>query len=207
MNNHRSSPEGGIFIVISAPSGTGKTSICREMFRMFPNLRFSVSYTTRRPRPNEIDGQDYHFISEREFLEGIERGEFAEWTENYGNYYGTSKKTMMTFLEQGCDLILDVESAGAKALKENFSPGVFIFIMPPSLEELKVRLRKRGSESDDALERRLRNALNEIKEIGLYDYVIFNDNLEAAVDRFRSIYVAEKCRRERLHQRIKDFFN
>lgn len=173
---------------------------------MFPNLRFSVSYTTRKPRPNEIDGQDYHFVSELEFKEGIQRGDFAEWTENYGNFYGTSKKAMTIFLKQGSDLILDVESAGAKALKDNFGPGVFIFILPPSLDELKVRLHGRGSESDEAMQKRLRNALNEIKGIGLYDYVIFNDNLETAIDRFKSIYIAEKCRRERLQERIKDFF-
>jgi len=172
---------------------------------MFPNLRFSVSYTTRRPRPNEIDGQDYYFISEEEFRAGIDRGEFAEWTENYGHYYGTSKKTMASFWEQGCDLILDIESAGAKTLKKNFAAGIFVFILPPSLDELKVRLRKRGSEGDEALQKRLRNAINEIKEIDLYDYVIFNDNLETAVDRFKSIYMAEKCRRERLQERIKDF--
>jgi guanylate kinase len=207
LSDHRATLNGGLFIVVSAPSGTGKTSICREILKMFPNLRFSVSYTTRKPRPNEVDGQDYHFIAEKEFLDGIERGEFAEWTENYGHFYGTSKKTMNAFLEQGCDLILDIESAGARALKNHFGPGVFIFILPPSLDELKVRLRKRGSESDDALQKRLRNALNEMKEIGLYDYIIFNDNLEAAVDRFKSIYIAEKCRRERLQKRINAFFN
>jgi len=207
LSDRRSARNGGLFIVVSAPSGTGKTSICREILKLFPNIRFSVSYTTRKPRPNEVDGHDYYFISEKEFLDGIERGEFAEWTENYGHYYGTSKKTMAAFLEQGCDLILDIESAGAKTLKNHFGPGVFIFILPPSLDELKVRLRKRGSESDDALQKRLRNALNEIREIGLYDYIIFNDNLETAIDRFKSIYVAEKCRRERLQKRINDFFN
>jgi guanylate kinase len=168
LNKHLSFHEEGLFIVVSAPSGSGKTSICREILKMFPNLRFSVSYTTRKPRANEIDGQDYHFVSELEFKEGIQRGDFAEWTENYGNFYGTSKKAMAAFLEQGSDLILDVESAGAKALKDNFGPGVFIFILPPSLDELKVRLHGRGSESDEAMQKRLRNALNEIKGIDLY---------------------------------------
>jgi len=206
LNKHLARHEEGLFIVVSAPSGSGKTSICREILKMFPDLRFSVSYTTRKPRPSEIDGQDYHFVSEAEFKEGIQRGDFAEWTENYGNFYGTSKKAMTAFLNQGNDLILDVESAGAKALKDCFGPGVFIFILPPSLDELKARLRGRGSESDEAMQKRLRNALNEIKGIDLYDYVIFNDNLEEAIDRFKSIYIAEKCRRERLQERIKDFF-
>jgi guanylate kinase len=195
----------GLFIVVSAPSGTGKTSIVKELLKMCPNVRFSVSSTTRPPRPGEVDGRDYHFISEGEFREGIAAGEFAEWVENFGRLYGTSGKTMKTFLDQGFDLILDVEPRGARSLKKNYPGGIFVFILPPSLGELKARLGGRGAESEEAINRRLASAVDEIREIGLYDYVVFNDRLEDAVDHLRSIYVAEKSRRERLAGRIEGF--
>ena len=135
-------------MVVSAPSGTGKTSICRGILRLFPSVRFSVSCTTRPPRPDETIGQDYDFISEEEFRERIDRGEFVEWVENYGQFYGTSKKTMNAFLTQGYDLILDIERRGAKAIREQYPRGIFIFILPPSLSELKSRMSLRGESAD-----------------------------------------------------------
>jgi guanylate kinase len=194
----------GLLIVLSAPSGAGKTTICREILRMFPDVRFSVSTTTRPPRPGEVDGKDYHFVSKEEFRERIDRGEFIEWVENYGQLYGTSKKTMDVFLERGHDLILDIEPRGAKAIREHYPRGVFILILPPSLAELKSRLGKRG-ESAAIMERRLRTALDEIREALWYDYVVFNERLDEAVDRFRAVYIAEKCRRDRHAERIAAF--
>jgi guanylate kinase len=194
----------GLLIVLSAPSGAGKTSICREILRMFPDIRFSVSSTTRLPRPGEVDGKDYLFISKEEFRERIDGGEFIEWVENYGQLYGTSKTTMDAFLERGHDLILDIEPRGAKAIREHYPRGVFILILPPSLAELKSRLAKRG-ESSAVMECRLRTALDEIREALWYDYVIFNERLDDAVDRFRAVYIAEKCRRERHAGRIAAF--
>jgi guanylate kinase len=196
----------GLFIVVSAPSGTGKTSICREVLRSYPDIRFSISYTTRPPRPGEVDGKDYFFISETDFRQRINGGDFAEWAENYGYYYGTSKKTMTSFLESGYDLILDIEPAGARTLKKSFSFGVFVFILPPSLDELKMRLQRRGFEDEEAMCRRLNRALNEVKEVEWYDYVIFNENLDEAIGQLKSIYIAEKSRRERLEEKIKVFF-
>ena len=195
----------GLLMVVSAPSGAGKTSICRRIMKMFPDVRFSVSSTTRPPRPGEVDGRDYIFLPEADFRERIARGEFVEWVENYGQLYGTSKKTMDTFLEQGYDLLLDVEPRGAKAIREQYPRGVFIFILPPSLSELKARLVKRG-ESGAVMERRLRTSLDEIREALWYDYIIFNDRLSDAVDRFRAVYVAEKSRRERCIEGIEAFF-
>lgn len=195
----------GLLLVVSAPSGAGKTSICRRIMRMFPDVRFSVSCTTRPPRPGEVDGKDYIFLSEAEFREGIARGEFVEWVENYGQLYGTSKKTMDAFLEQGHDLLLDIEPRGARAIREQYPRGVFIFILPPSLSELKARLAKRG-ESDAVMEKRLRTSLDEIREALWYDYIIFNEKLNDAVDRFRAVYVAEKSRRERCTERIEALF-
>jgi guanylate kinase len=195
----------GLYIVVSAPSGTGKTSILREFLKMYPNLLFSVSYTTRPRRPGEKDGKDYYFISEEAFKDKLDRGEFAEWEENYGYLYGTSSKTMKEFLQKRFDLVLDLDWRGAKTLKKNYPGGVFVFILPPSTSELEKRLRGRGVESKQDIDKRLAKALDGIKETIWYDYLIFNDNLETAVDTLRSIYVAEKSRRERLAHKIKDF--
>jgi guanylate kinase len=196
----------GLLLVVSAPSGAGKTSICREFLRMFPDVRFSVSCTTRPPRPGEVDGRDYLFISKEEFRARIARGEFVEWVENYGEFYGTAKKTMDAFLAQGSDLILDIEPRGAKAIREHYPNGIFIFILPPSLAELKSRLANRG-ESVAVVERRLRTSLDEIREALWYDYTVFNERLDEAVDRFRAVYIAEKCRRDRLQDRITTLFD
>jgi len=195
----------GLYVVVSAPSGTGKTSILREVLRMCPNLLFSVSYTTRPRRPGEKDGKDYYFITEEAFKDKLDRGEFAEWEENYGYIYGTSSKTMKEFLQKGFDLVLDIDWRGAKTLKKNYPGGVFVFILPPSTDELEKRLRGRGVESKQNIDKRLAKALDEIKEIIWYDYLIFNDHLETAVDTLRSIYVAEKSKRERLAYKIKEF--
>lgn len=172
---------------------------------MFPALRFSVSCTTRPPRPGEVDGRDYHFITPEAFRERIARGEFVEWVENYGQLYGTSKKTLDAFLDQGCDLLLDIEPRGAKAIREAYPEAVCIFILPPSLGELKARMARRG-ESAEVMERRLRTSLDEIREAMWYHYIIFNDRLPEAVDRFRAVYLAEKSRRERCASRIAAFF-
>lgn len=198
----RSSKE-GLFIVVSAPSGAGKTSVCKGILKMLPNVRFSVSYTTRPPRPGEENGKDYYFVSESEFRKRIEEGEFAEWAENYGHLYGTSNRAMRDFLAKGYDLLLDTDPKGAKELKERYPGGIFVFILPPSMCELKARLRKRGFDEEDIVERRFKMAMDEIKEIVWYDYIIINDDLDSAIDHFRCIYVAEKSRRERLMEKLK----
>jgi guanylate kinase len=195
----------GLLMIISAPSGAGKTSICRKIVQMFPNLHFSVSHTTRLPRPGEADGKDYLFVSEEEFRSRISRGEFVEWVENYGQLYGTSKKAMDAFLEQGYDLILDIEPRGAKVIREQYPSSISVFILPPSLSDLKSRLAKRG-ESAVVRERRLRTSLDEIREALWYDYIIFNERLDEAVDRVRAVYIAEKSRRTRCMERIEAFF-
>jgi guanylate kinase len=205
LSDAESKRQPGLLMVVSAPSGAGKTSICREILRRFPNVRFSVSYTTRPPRPGERIGKDYEFISVEEFRERIDRGEFAEWVENYGQLYGTSKETMDAFLTQGYDLILDIEPRGAKAIREHYPRGVFIFILPPSLSDLKSRLSLRG-ESAAVMERRLRSSLDEIREALWYDYIVFNETLEEAVDQFQAVYIAERSRRNRFAERIKAFF-
>jgi len=200
-------PLEGMFIAVTGPSGSGKTSVCKALLGMFPQLRFSVSLTTRPPRPSEADGRDYHFISEDEFRDRIRRGDLIEWAENYGQLYGTSREDMQAALREGHDLLLDVDTRGARALKKVLPGGIFVFVVPPSIEVLERRLRSRGSETEETIRRRFDNALAEIRENVWYDYVVMNDELDAAIDRLRAIYVAELCRRERMMVKIKPFFD
>jgi guanylate kinase len=196
-----------MFIAVTGPSGSGKTSVCKALLEMYPQLRFSVSLTTRPPRPTEADGKDYHFISEAEFRDRIRSGDLIEWAENYGQLYGTSRESMSVALKEGHDLLLDVDTRGARALKKTWPGGIFVFVIPPSIEVLENRLRSRGSETEETIRRRFNNALAEIREIVWYDYVVMNDELDAAIDCLRAIYVAEKCRREHMMVKIKPFFD
>jgi len=194
--------EKGLILVISAPSGAGKTTICGEFLKEAPHVRFSVSSTTRKPRRGEVEGREYHFISEEQFREGIAKDEFIEWEINYGNLYGTSKGHITGLLEEGCDILFDVDTRGAKNLKTLYPDAVFVFILPPSMDTLKERLGKRGSERGEPLEARLERAMQEMGENKRYDYVIFNDTIQVSVDILRSIYIAEKNRRIRLNEKI-----
>ena len=195
----------GLFIVVSGPSGTGKSSICQRLLKSCPEIKFSVSYTSRPPRPKEINGKDYYFISRADFQARIKKGEFVEWVENYGHLYGTSWKTMEEFLQKGNDLLLDIELRGAKKIKQRFKSGVFVFVLPPSRAELLKRLERRGHATNEVIRSRLVQAEHELKEISWYDYVIFNEKLKNAVDQLRSIYIAQKCRKSSLLDRIKQF--
>ena len=196
----------GLIIVLSAPSGAGKSSICRKTLAACPLLEFSVSHTSRKPRPNEVDGKDYHFITHEDFEKRISQGEFVEWVENYGNFYGTSVKSMNDVLNSGRDLLLDIEPRGAGAIKKKFPDAVFVFVLPPSLEELLNRLEKRGHESPDAIKTRFAQAERELKEVLWYDYVIFNEDLEKAIKQMIAIYRAEKCKISRLSGKLDRFF-
>jgi guanylate kinase len=194
----------GLFIVVSAPSGAGKSSICQGLMKAFPEIKFSVSYTSRSPRPNEVNGTDYYFISSGEFQERISKGDFIEWVD-YGNLYGSSRKFMEDFVRDGGDLLLDIEPRGAKKIKQEFKGGIYVFVLPPSRTDLLKRLEKRGHETDDVIQKRFEQAESELKEISWYDYVIINKDLETAVNQLISIYIAEKCKRSRLRNEIKEF--
>lgn len=197
--------EKGLFIVVSAPSGAGKSSICKRLLTACPEIRFSVSCTSREPRPGEINGKDYYFISRDEFQRRIKQNEFVEWIENYGDLYGTSAKSMEEFAEKGQDLLLDIEPRGAKRVKQAFKKGIYVFVLPPSRSELLKRLEKRGYETDAAIKTRFAQAEREFKEISWYDYIIFNEDLETAANQLIAIYVAEKCKRNRLKSKIKEY--
>ena len=196
----------GLIVVLSAPSGTGKSSICRKVLAACPMMEFSVSYTSRLPRPNEINGKDYHFIDRRDFQRRIDQGEFVEWVENYGNFYGTSIEATQNVLNQGKDLLLDIEPRGARAIKNKFPDAVFVFVLPPSLDELLKRLEKRGHESPESIKTRFSQAERELKEVLWYDYAIFNEDLETAIKQMIAVYRAEKCKINRLHGKIDYFF-
>ncbi|MCK7511073.1 MAG: guanylate kinase [Desulfobacterales bacterium] len=195
----------GLFIVVSAPSGAGKSSICQRLLQACPEIKFSVSYTSRPPRPDEVNGKDYYFISREEFQARIDQGEFVEWVENYGHLVRVFQKTMEEFLHDGQDLLLDIEPRGARKIKQTFKGGIYVFVLPPSRLELLKRLEGRGHETKEVIQSRFDQAESELKEISWYDYVIFNNDLETAVNQLISIYVAQKCKRSRLQDEIKEF--
>jgi guanylate kinase len=196
----------GLIIVVSAPSGTGKSTICRRLLAACPEIKFSVSLTSRTPRPSEINGKDYHFISREDFQRRIDEGEFVEWVENYGQFYGTSVKVINDTLNHGKDLLLDIEPRGAKAIKKQFPDAVFVFVLPPSPDELLKRLKKRGHESQEDIKIRFSQSNSELKEVLWYDYTIFNEDLETAIFQMISIYHAEKCKTNRLCGKIDRVF-
>ena len=192
----------GLLIVISAPSGTGKTTLCHMLLEEFSNMEFSISYTTRKPRLGELNGRDYFFVDRRTFEKMIEEGDFLEWAEVYGNLYGTSKSQVLKALEEGKDILLDIDTQGALQVKKNFPEAVLIFILPPSLKELERRLRKRGTDDEETIRKRLQIARKEIGKALEYDYLVVNDILEVAFERLRSIITAEKCKTDRLSGEI-----
>ncbi len=187
----------GILFVVSAPSGAGKTSLCRELVDSFNDLRQSVSFATRKCRQGEVDGVDYHFVTSETFQTMIDQQQFAEWAEVHGNFYGTSLQTLENAAENGIDLLLDIDCQGAAQIKKNFQRGVFIFILPPDYDVLEKRLRHRGTETDDVIQRRLANARKEIPEARWYDYLVVNDDFESAKKRLIAIVTAERCRSDR----------
>lgn len=194
----------GVLFVISAPSGAGKSSLCKEIVDIIPGLRHSVSYTTRAMRPGEVDGIDYHFVDAATFAEMIAADAFAEWAEVHGNRYGTALATLDAARQGGSDLLLDIDCQGAIQLKEKQGQGVNIFILPPSLPELDRRLRERQTDSNAVIERRLANARGEIAQAGWYDYWVFNDDFNLALEQLKSIIIAETCRAARYHGVVED---
>lgn len=196
----------GILYVISAPSGAGKSTLCRELLDIFPELRHSVSFTTRKPRPGEVDGRDYFFVTREEFLRMVAVDGFAEWAEVHGNLYGTSIATLRESREAGVDILLDIDCQGAAQLKEKQVEGVNIFILPPSYRELRHRLEGRNSDSPETIEMRIANAVGEIREARWYDYIVVNDIFSRAVEDLKAIIVAERHRTGLIIESLPDEF-
>lgn len=182
----------GIPFVVSAPSGTGKTTVCRAVVERDPGIEFSVSHTTRPRRPGERDGVDYHFVSPAAFLRLVEQGAFVEHAEYAGQRYGTSVHSLDAPLAEGMDLLLEVEVQGAAQLREKRADAVFIFLLPPSLAELEQRLRGRGTDSEDAVNLRLAAVRRELRAVSDFDYAVVNDDLEATIEAVRAIVAAER---------------
>ena len=189
---HRTCP-----VVLSAPSGAGKTTIARALVQDVEKMAFSVSATTRPAREYEVDGKDYQFLSEPEFRAMIETDELVEWAEVHGHLYGTSRKAVQAALDDGKFLILDVDVQGAMQMRERVPDAVLVFVLPPSAAVLVERLRERGTEGEDTLRRRIENARGELGQAARFDYIVVNDNLERAIDEVRGIVWAEGRRRER----------
>lgn len=185
----------GLLLVISSPSGAGKTTLSRRLVRSHPELRFSVSYTTRPPRAGEVDGVDYHFVSDEEFQAMAARGEFAEWALVYGRRYGTATRTVRQALDRHEQVLFDVDVQGAASLMRQFPREArLLFILPPSLGVLEHRLRSRATDALDVIERRLQKAREELAQAGRYDYVVLNDDLERAYAEVEAVYLTERAR-------------
>lgn len=186
----------GMLIVLSAPSGTGKSTVLAKLLAQRPDIHFSVSMTTRSPREGEVDGVDYHFVERAEFEKAIEEDGFLEFAQYAGNYYGTSRKTVREHLDRGENVLLEIEVQGAANVIKKCPEAVTIFLAPPSLEELERRLRGRGTDPEEVIRRRLDIARSELREIPHYRYLIINDTVDHAVDEILSVLTAESCRTE-----------
>jgi len=184
----------GLLFIISGPSGVGKGTIRKEILQIFPELKYSVSANTRSPRKDEQEGIDYYFVTKEKFESMIRENKFAEWAIVHGEYKGTPIDFLIEQRKKGSDIILEIDVQGARQIKEKFPEGIFIFIAPPSWKDLVERLQKRGTETKKDLEKRLDDAFNEIKQIGNYDYIVINDELEMAVKEVESIIIAERCK-------------
>lgn len=196
----------GLLLVVSGPSGAGKGTICKALLNKNDQIKLSVSATTRKPRNGEVHGVNYFFIEKEEFAKMIENGEFLEYAQIYDNFYGTSKAAIIECLEKGQDVILEIEMQGARQIKEVYPEGVFIFVLPPSLEELKSRIVGRGTETQEEIEKRFSCAFEEINQIVNYDYFIVNEDIEKSVSDVEAIICAEKNKVTRYKNNIIDKF-
>ncbi|OIJ09847.1 guanylate kinase [Anaerobacillus arseniciselenatis] len=195
--------ERGLLIVLSGPSGVGKGTVCGALRQQDTDILYSVSATTRSPREGEIDGVNYFFKTRDDFEEMIKNDKLLEWAEYVGNYYGTPVDYVEKTLSEGKDIILEIEVQGALKVRQQFPEGVFIFLMPPSLAELRSRIVNRGTESEDLINNRMTVAKDEIEMMDKYDYVVENDVVDLAVERIKAIVVAEHCRKDRLIEKYK----
>lgn len=195
----------GQLFVVSGPSGVGKGTICNRILEE-ADIEFSVSMTTRAPRAGEVDGESYYFVEIEEFKKNIEEGGFLEYAQVYGNYYGTPLKQTMELIEAGKDVLLDIDIQGALNVKKTYPKGVFIFILPPSMTELRKRITGRGSETEETLKVRMGETLKEVSYVDKYDYCVVNGDLDEAVHRVKSILVAEHSRvSEDIHELIEKY--
>ncbi|WP_019533649.1 guanylate kinase [Paenibacillus ginsengihumi] len=202
-NQYVSPAERGILIVLSGPSGVGKGTVCKALRGKAPELVYSVSATTRSPREGEVDGVNYFFKTREQFQRLIDEDQMLEWAEYVGNLYGTPRKFVEDTLAEGKDIILEIEVQGALKVRQKFPEGVFIFLLPPSMNELQNRIEGRGTESEESIRSRMSVAMEEIRLMEHYDYAIVNDQVDLACSRIQAIIAAEHCRKDRMVNKIK----
>ena len=195
--------EEGLLLIISGPAGVGKGTACQALCRENSWLYYSVSLTTRPPRPGERDGVNYLFVNEADFIAQRDGGQLLEWACVHGNYYGTPARLVEQMRKQGRDVILEIDTQGAQQIRRNITDGVFIFLLPPTMQDLLKRIHHRGADAPDAIKRRFANAFQELKELEKYDYLVINKEIEAAVSNIKAIIAAEKCRVRRHHGFLK----
>src|SRR5499425_3240756 len=194
----------GTLVVVSAPSGAGKTTLCHEVRTLVPDLYYSVSYTTRDPRPGETHGTDFFFVSDGQCTAMRGRDEFAEWAQVHGHLYGTPVKALEGALGRGSDVLLDIDTHGARQLRQRYPEAVSVFVMAPSMKDLEARLRERNSDAPVEIARRLTRAREEIAAWRQYDYLIINRDVKEAVDQLATVIEAERCRTNRLTLKFPD---
>jgi guanylate kinase len=187
-----------VLLIVSSPSGAGKTTLCHRLLAEFPDARFSVSHTTRRPRLGEVDGRDYHFVEPDAFEAMIREDAFIEWAHVHGNRYGTAHAEISAAATDRCDVVFDVDFQGAAQIKGKYPEAAAVFVLPPSLEELRRRLESRGTETKESLERRFKAAIDEISHHAEFDYLLVNDDVDTAYDRLRAVLLAERIRNRRV---------
>jgi len=198
-------PSRGRIFIVSAPSGSGKSTLVARLLVEVPDLVFSISYTTRRPRGGEQNGVEYFFVAESVFEKMIDEGQFVEYARVFDHYYGTARHMLEAVLEQGKDMLLDIDTEGASQVKTRLPDAVSIFIMPPSFEALHERLKRRQLDNEETIQKRLRWASQvEVSRFRNYDYVVINEDIKLFLDLMRSIVAAERCRRERMAQRVEN---
>jgi guanylate kinase len=187
----------GVLFVVSAPSGAGKTTLCKELVATVPGMHPSISYTTRTPRPGEVHGREYYFVDEPAFQDMAQRNDFAESARVYGHFYGTPRQALMDMMEKGLDVLLEIDTQGAMQIKKKFSDGVYIYILPPSIDALRTRLIQRG-DAPEEIQRRMQRARQEILNYREYDYIVRNEDLKQASQELQAIVHAERTRMKRV---------
>ena len=187
----------GVLFVVSAPSGAGKTTLCKELVAAIPGVHPSISYTTRKPRPGEVHGRDYYFVDEDTFQDMVQRNDFAESARVYDHFYGTPRQALMDMMEKGLDVLLEIDTQGAMQIKKKFTDGVYIYILPPSIDTLRARLTQRGDAPED-IQRRMQKARQEILNYREYDYIVRNEDLKQASQELQAIVQAERTRMKRV---------
>ncbi|HEU4685931.1 MAG TPA: guanylate kinase [Nitrospira sp.] len=197
-SNRSSTRRRGILFIISAPSGTGKTTLCKQLTASIPGLWHSISYTTRKPRPGEEHGREYFFIEESTFQQMVDRHDFVEWARVYGHLYGTPRKILADKIEQGIDVLLEIDVQGALQVKKKFDDAVSVFILPPSMSDLRARLQSRASDSPEEIQRRLQKVKEEVWSYREYAYIVRNDDLARSLRDLECIFLAERLKTKRM---------